>query len=175
MREEGNLKLSMLMDDELDREASLKLFEQIEQDHELQARWHRYNIARSAFNPAIEVLPQVELVSRVSQVIANEPLIVAPQRKQRRRYNPLMFPFAASLAASLALVAIIVFQPQWISESLPVNQSLSVNQQPVVIPPTVSQQVSYDRFDAYLKNHHESAFSAGAHGILTSATASTVF
>ena len=166
MEQNRVIKVSMLLDDELNEEEALSLLEQIESDDGLKEKWFRYNTASLAIKSDSIVALEGDLVDKVRQVIAREPAVfsapTAP-RKPSRIYNV----FAGALAASIVIMAVIV-----------VNQSADTGGDAATIVADKGAESSLHqaqlaetksseaRFHGYLLNHNESAYSMGTLGML---------
>jgi sigma-E factor negative regulatory protein RseA len=166
MEQNRVIKVSMLLDDELNEEEALSLLEQIESDDGLKEKWFRYNTASLAIKSDSIVVLEADLVDKVRQAIAREPAVFstpASTGKPSRIYNV----FAGALAASVVIVAVIVVkQPADTGGDAATMvadkgvESLLHQAQPA------EAKSSEARFHGYLLNHNESAYSMGTLGML---------
>lgn len=163
---ENNLKekLSLLLDDELDSQESLRLFERIGGDPALRAQWNRYSRISAAMRSGQVLMPDGGFVDRISAALADEPTILAPtalppKRQARERL------VTAALAASLALVAVLVTKS--FNEYSPVTSS-SLLATVGLTGPAVTQAAVAPEFQDYLVAHYETTYLAGAQGMLPS-------
>jgi sigma-E factor negative regulatory protein RseA len=107
-------KMSAFMDGELDGDA---IIDAIKKDEELQAKWQRYHVVRSAMRKEASVAPQLDITARVAAALDNEPAIVAPKRSRWRTLPGVsnVIPFAKqggqfAMAASVAVAVILGVQ-----------------------------------------------------------------
>ena len=107
-------KLSAFMDGELDGNA---IIDAIKQDEELQAKWQRYHVIRSAMRKEASVAPELDITARVAAALEDEPAIVAPKASRWRSIPMLsnVVPFAKqsgqfAVAASVAVAVILGVQ-----------------------------------------------------------------
>lgn len=162
---EGNVKetLCLLLDGELDPEASRELLDRIESDPELGKQWWRYCVIRESMKSGRIIMPDANFVARVGSALADEPTIVAPRPRFRRIPERLV---TGALAAGLLLMAVLV--------------GLSLNQPHPLItkgsdllaaaalrPPSARSPIDPE-FREYLVTHYETAYLAGAQGMLPS-------
>ncbi len=168
MEQNRVIKVSMLLDDELNEEEALSLLEQIESDDGLKEKWFRYNTASLAMKSDSTVALEADLVDKVRRAIAREPAVFsAPtaHRKSSRIYSI----FAGALAASVVIAAVIVVNKQSADMSGNAGAMMVANKD-VELPLHQAQPAearsSEARFNGYLLNHNESAYSMGTLGML---------
>jgi sigma-E factor negative regulatory protein RseA len=157
-------KLSLLLDDELGQGESLQLFAGIEADPGLQKQLRRYQMISAGLRAQGALVPDEGFVGRVSAALAEEPTVLAPKaiaaRPNKRRETMVTF----ALAASLAMVAVLVgkslndYSPMQGSKALAQANLAGGNAQASIDP----------EFRDYLVAHHETASLAGAQGMLPS-------
>lgn len=156
-------KLSLLLDDELGQGESLQLLAGIEADPGLQKQLRRYQMIGTALRAQGSLVPDEGFVDRISAALAEEPTVLAPNAiaaRPRRRETVVTF----ALAASLAMVAVLVgkslndYSPAQGSNSLAQANLAGGNAQAAIDP----------EFRDYLAAHHETAYLAGAQGMLPS-------
>jgi sigma-E factor negative regulatory protein RseA len=153
-------KLSLLLDGELDKEESLKLLDLIETDAEAGKRWRRYCLIREALRSTGGLLPDGRFVERVGVALADEPTILAPPKHKIRIREKAV---TAALAASLAMVAVLVGKS--LTDYVPPGSSNLLAQ--VQLGPNSTELVPVDPdFQDYLVLHNETAYLAGAQGML---------
>lgn len=103
MTDHNKAQISALMDGELDAMEAEKLL----QDRTLKSTWHRYHIISDVLQNRTPT-PNLELSLRISELIKNEPAILAPTRKAMPAY---LRPVAGiAVAASVATLAIMGIQ-----------------------------------------------------------------
>jgi len=164
MQEDLEIKMSMLVDDELDSEETLQVLAEISTNPELRAKWNRYKSMSYTLRHDSVVLPKPNFFDSVSQVLNNEPTIIGPSiaRKKPRQNYPVI---VAVLAASIVAVAIFIGSnfPMGLNKPLGTMVVSTANERPVAIQkvrlaksPTVPS-----RLNDYLITHDESTYSAG--------------
>jgi sigma-E factor negative regulatory protein RseA len=163
---ESNLKekLSLLLDDELDSQESLRLYQRISADPVVRAQWNRYSRISAAMRSGQVLMPDDGFADRISAALADEPTILAPAalpRKQPVRERVV----TAALAASLALVAVLVAKS--FNEYSPVTGP-NLLATAGSIGPAATQASMAPEFQDYLVAHYETAYLAGAQGMLPS-------
>lgn len=153
-------KLSLLLDGELSESDSLALMASIESDATLRRQWHRYRLVSEVMRSG-KVLPVDDrFVDQVRATIANEPAILAP-RPEKHRYREKAV--TAALAASLAVVAVLVGKS--VKDYSPVPGPEVLAQTELVDPDEVRSALD-PQFQDYLVTHYETAYLAGAPGLL---------
>lgn len=169
MQEDLEIKMSMLVDDELDSEEALQVLSEISANPELRAKWNRYKSMSYALRNDSVVLPNPNFFDSVSQVLDNEPTLIGPSiiRKNQRQNYPAI---AAALAATIVAVAIFTWSNLPIGLNNPLETTVASNEKerPVAIQkvrhaknPTVPS-----RLNDYLITHDESIYAAGAQSML---------
>jgi sigma-E factor negative regulatory protein RseA len=156
-------KLCLLLDNELGRDESLKLLSRVETDPELRAQWRRYNLIGMALREKDALLPDSGFVDRVSAALADEPTILAPRPVAKRGRRETAVTFA--LAASLAAVAVLVGKS--LSDYSPTSDPGLLAQSDLAANPTAPPNIDPE-FRDYLVAHYETAYLAGAQGMLPS-------
>ena len=160
---DGDLKekLCLMLDDELSPGESLKLLDHIERNSDARKQWRRYCLISEAMKTGRVVVPDAGFVDRVSSVLRNELVILAPRAARRRIPEKMV---TGALAASLALLA--VFVGHSVSEYTPSRGGDRFALAKVTAP---SARSSVDaEFRDFLVTHHETAYLAGAQGMLPS-------
>lgn len=133
-------QISALMDDELDAEASVHLFEAMKNDGEYYQCWSTYHLIGDSLRGAPQFSPDFH--ERLMQRIAAEPAVLAPKRKITVKRSHWMS-VAASVAAIL-FVGWMVLQQQSQTPTQDLNSA------------TVAQNnVSPESMSSYLLAHQE--------------------
>jgi sigma-E factor negative regulatory protein RseA len=153
--------LSALLDEELEYKDSLPLWTRIGQDRALGEKMHRYGIARECMHFERPLLIDMGFADRISQAIAEEPTILAP-RAVRRKYRERLATLA--LAASIAVLA--VFVGRSLNEYSPMRANAMLAR--VDLGASTVQASMEPELRDYLTLHNESAYMAGAQGLLPS-------
>jgi len=157
--DEFNQKLSEFLDDDLSAEESLRLLDRIESSPELQARWRRYHAISAAMKGRKGILADEQFMMKVSTAIKREPTVLVPRPEARKARERLV---TLALAASLAFMAILVGKS--LHENSPVlGVELSARNESAGSTAVAS---SDSKFPDYLVMHNETAYLAGAQGIL---------
>lgn len=168
MNDKLNERLSALMDGEdADTEGMISL---MQQDQELRQRWMRYHMIRDALHNQLPQQLALNLAEQVSDALADEPAILAPQ--SRRRISQVWMKPAAgfALAATIATVAILSIQPTIeqpagvdLATAAPVTgvQQVSAAPQDLRLPSAVERKLS-----GYLVNHNEYSVSSNMQGVM---------
>ncbi|GEA11876.1 RseA family anti-sigma factor [Alteromonas sp. KUL49] len=107
-------KLSAFMDGEIDGN---EIIDAIKTDDEMQAKWQRYHVIRSAMRKEASVAPQLDITASVAAALESEPAILAP-KTARWKSIPILsnvVPFAKqsgqfAVAASVALAMVLGVQ-----------------------------------------------------------------
>jgi negative regulator of sigma E activity len=173
-------QISALVDDELNDAELAQVLDNLIADAELQARWRRYRLASDTLRGSAATQRADDLHLRVQQALADEPTVLAPQRKPTLAHWGRRAAGAA-IAASVAMVAIVAVQ----QDSSTPGPTLAVTSSPklaaTTAPPTLAQlastgrkverdaalqQAQQERLHAYLINHNEYSSAAGLQGAL---------
>ncbi|MEY4194020.1 MAG: hypothetical protein RLZZ226_388 [Pseudomonadota bacterium] len=154
--------LSALLDGTLGYPQARKLWKQMETDTELKAQWDRYNRISCLLGSNPGVLPDPGFAARVSAAIAHEPTVLAPHAIRRRVTERVL---STALAASLAMVAVVVGKSMLNPGTS--GNPLQVAQARYAPLPTSTPVAEVDAdFQNYLVMHNETAYLAGAQGLL---------
>ena len=173
MEQNKGIKVSMLLDDELNEKEALSLLEQIESDDGLKEKWFRYNTASLAIKSDAFVALQADmvgeagLVGKVRQAIAREPTVFSAPASTGKP-SGIHHVFAGALAASLVIMAVIVVNKQSADtdgDAATMVADKGVESSLHRLQPQEAKS-SEARFDGYLLNHNESAYSMGTLGML---------
>ena len=154
-------ELCLLLDEELGQRESLKLLSGIEADPELREQWRRYNLIGIAMRSRGALLPDRGFVDRVSAALVDEPTVLAPSTANRSRREKAV---TIALAASLAAVAIMVGKS--LNDYSPTRGPGLLAQVGLTDP--AMQSPMDPEFRDYLVAHYETAYLAGAQGMLPS-------
>jgi sigma-E factor negative regulatory protein RseA len=183
MSKESLEHLSSLMDGELSRETGLFLTRRLSSDEAMCETWERYHLIRDCIRQPGSKQVVTGLSVKISRSLdAEETPSVSPWRTQRW-LKPVS---GLAIAASVALMAIIVTAPQSIVPGEGDTSLTTSANQPFVSPNSlsrtpVSQAVSYsptqqtkptqqiksNRLNAYLLRHNQMARTAGRQGFVS--------
>lgn len=187
MTDHNKAQVSALMDGELDEVAIKKVLE----DRTTRQYWHRYHIISDIIQNRIPVNHDPQLSLRISELIRNEPAILAPTPRRLPDYlKPVAGIAVAASVATLAILGIQQYQGQGsIPEQLPVVASTGAPVLPVIPVPRINIQEAVVRAEnvrpvqqtiqgpvfqrnpnnvqmsRYILNHNEYQSNAGVHGV----------
>ena len=172
---------SSLMDGELSRDAGLFLTRRLSSDEEMCDTWERYHLIRDCIRQPGSKQAVLGLSSKLNASLEAEELPKGSPWINNRWLKPVS---GLAIAASVALMAIVVTAPQ--PGELPGTDSsqTTVVNQPFVSPNTLAltpalapatQTVSYapaeqaktNRLNAYLLRHNQMARTAGRQGFVS--------
>lgn len=178
MSKESLEHLSSLMDGEMSRDSSAFLTRRLAADETLCATWERYHLIRDCIRQPGSKHVVTGLSIRLNASLDAEALPAVSAWRSHRWLKPAS---GLAIAASVALVAIVVTAPQ--SGILPGGSgeaALVPTSQPFVSPNNlplgpVSQPVSFSvsrqsqnrRLNAYLLRHNQMARTAGRQGFVS--------
>jgi sigma-E factor negative regulatory protein RseA len=170
MSESNREHLSCLMDGELDRSAQKFLLRRLAEDSDMTATWRRFHTARACMHG--EHLATVDLVSRVSTAIAEEP-VAGSDGRMASWFKPVA---GGAIAASVALVAIVginsamlerqseqVEQPGFVSQSTSFDQPFAQSTVRSTVPVSYSETSAAERqrISGHVLRHHQASGGAG--------------
>ena len=169
-------QLSILMDDELDRDEMERSLNDLSGDRELRALWDRYHLIGDALRG--EPLSQeiMTVAERVRERLSDEPMVLVPRTRRipRRWLTPLA---GSALAASVALVALVA-GPGWfeIGDLAPVQLAKKPSPAPTLYRDRAGTYWSLQRpeveskLNGFLVNHQEYAPASGMKGMMPHVT-----
>ena len=169
MTNKNDEQLSTLVDDELANQDAV--LERVAADPELRARWSRYHLMRDVITGHIPEQPLGDIASRVSQALDDEPAILAPVHKRKRKIPFIMKQVGGlAIAATVSAVAVITVQ-QTQEETSTTPTEIAVANPPAAQVRYVSDTTGLDtavqsKLDGYLVNHNEYSVSANMQGVL---------
>ena len=178
MSKESLEHLSSLMDGELSRETGLFLTRRLSADDEMCETWERYHLIRDCIRQPGSKMVVSGLSVKFNASLDAEDVPTVTVRSYSRWIKPIS---GIAIAASVALMAIVVTAPQPGEVEGPGENALSTAAvQPFVSPnvlplTTVSQAVSFtpaqqnqsNRLNAYLLRHNQMARTAGRQGFVS--------
>ena len=154
-------QLSALLDEEPGCNDLLTLSSRLESASELSAKLHRYAVAREFMHAPRPLIPDAGFVDRIHTALIDEPVVLAPQvvrHKVREKAATL------ALAASIAMLALLVGRS--LKQYSPTETSAMLAEVELNAP-SVKASMEPELRD-YLNLHNESAYVAGAQGMLPS-------
>lgn len=126
-------KISALMDGELDDRQADQALTGLRERGELRQVWDTFHLIGDALRG--ERLLFTDVAGGLSRRLADEPTVVAPQRRAARRLTTYALSLAASLAA-VAFVGWVALAPQ--PASSPGSQEIAAARAPVVVSTPVA-------------------------------------
>lgn len=164
MREDLELKISMLMDGELEASEEIRVLTEIRSNPELLDKWNRYHAVRCARAGQGTVLVERGFLEKVSEAVADEPVVFSPAAARRDTPRRTLT-YAAALAASVAIVGFFSWSslPTGLEQppSVPALASTEAPAAPVAVDLSRSRQ-----FNDYVITHNESAYRSGGQPML---------
>ncbi|MGR9105720.1 MAG: sigma-E factor negative regulatory protein [Gammaproteobacteria bacterium] len=177
MQEGLDLKLSMLLDGELESQDALEILSRMRDEPALRVKWLRYNVVSCACKGNSMLLSDPGFFDRVSKLLDQEAgnvKSIAPAAKKTLR----MLSITTALAASVAVVGVIAWSRIPSSLTIPnygvkqitlatskPNETLSRPALPVVSQPD-ENQIRPRRFNDYLITHNESTYTTGTQPVI---------
>lgn len=164
---ELRMRISLLMDSDLDGRDNPRLIGRLEEDAELQATWARYSLIGDVMRSPGAPLADKDFAAKISAMIADEPTVLAPKAlKSQLTARPSIVSLA--LAASLMVVAILVGKS--VNDHADVFQIASQGKtSPAQVAVKGAEPVENQadsQFNDYLVMHSETAYMAGSAGML---------
>jgi sigma-E factor negative regulatory protein RseA len=158
MHEESNQQLSQFIDNELDGENTLELLQRLKEIPELEERIRRYQVASHVIKNEAPILADKDFVHQVTQAIQNEVTFMLPKQRQ-----PIISMISAlAIAASVAVVAVVIYQQPDISDADQDTMFIAGNQQKTLQSQPVENRLQPmdSRFNDYLYAHRGSLYIA---------------
>lgn len=152
-RPERSSVLSALFDGEAEDVESASIVKAVMQEPELREGWRLYAMIGDQLRGDVAAAP--DMTSRVMDRLRDEPVVLAPRRREAHRQHPFL-----ALAASLAGVAVV----GWLaladsSGALPVGEVAAVAPAPTFAQPAAVQVLVQGDMSEYLLAHHTQAAS----------------
>jgi sigma-E factor negative regulatory protein RseA len=180
MNEQNKELLSALIDGEVDLDN--KMLDTMTHDQEMKDKWSRYHLIGDCLRGQLPEKISGYATSCVTDVLTNEPTVLAPQKSKQFNLKPLA---GFAIAASVAMVA--VFSVQRGNDVDPVSTSSSIASTSVneiiaqpktysfpevqMLPASVSdtdtpEAIANKRLNNYLMNHNEYRSNGSVNGML---------
>lgn len=178
MSKESLEHLSSLMDGELSREAGLFLTRRLFNDEAMCEKWERYHLIRDCIRQPGSKQVVTGLSIKLNETLKAEDAPGVSAWRTQRWLKPVS---GLAIAASVAMMAIMVTAPQQVqgpgdagtAAGAPANKPFVSPNTIAVTPPSQavsyspSQQVNYNRLNAYLLRHNQMARTAGRQGFVS--------
>jgi sigma-E factor negative regulatory protein RseA len=181
MTDKLNEQLSALMDDECATPELGLALRRLSGDAELKACWQRYHLMGDTLRNNLPQIIETEFCDRVHHLIAAEPPLNQPTRRDRRHFRPLAgWAVAASISVAVGAGVVTMWSP---ADSSSASAQLADESHRSTIPiiesepaPEVRQVVTVDEFPVtptsdsrlsnYLIDHNEYASFNSIRGIV---------
>lgn len=155
-------KISALMDGELDERQAREQLSRLAHDEELRRCWHAFHLIGDALRGEHMVSRKFE--RKVSALLGQEPMVLAPKRNTVRR----IVAYALSAAAALSAVALV----GWVAFfNNPISPPPEIAKAPAVSPPAsapatqLANVPSEGKMSEYLIAHQEFSPSTAIQGL----------
>ena len=166
---ELRLRVSMLMDADLEGRDNPRLLDRLEGDAELRATWARYHAIGDVLRSAGAPLAGPDFAAKVAAAVAEEPTVLAPKSLDRAL---TVRPSIVSLGLAASLVAVAVLVGKSMNDHAEVFQAASLGQPAAALErvaaaaPGAADSQADSQFNDYLVMHSETAYMAGSAGML---------
>lgn len=167
-------KLSALMDGELSPDEMARQISALKNDSALNQTWAAYHVLGDALRKSPQL--SLDFTAKLAQQLAEEPTVLAPQRKSKLRTPRYAMPLAASVAA-VSLVGVLAWQMVRVNQAdAPIALAAApvAAKQQVTLAPSVQvvatkrpETVQFSRVvsNSYLLAHQEFSPSYAMEGI----------
>jgi sigma-E factor negative regulatory protein RseA len=143
MQAQKHEKLSLLVDDQLDKAQALSLLKSVQRDPELQAKLQRYALISQALKAEKANVASMDFAERIKQELKSEPVYFLPQKKPADNVKKVSLAVAAS-----AVLAVV-----WLSAAQLKNQTQSPTGVNAVAQNTIQAEQMNAHFKEYLQAH----------------------
>ncbi|PPD35903.1 MAG: hypothetical protein CTY19_02330 [Methylomonas sp.] len=143
MQAKKHEKLSLLVDDQLDKAQALSLLKSVQREPELQAKLQRYALISQALKAEKTLVANVDFAERIKLELKSEPVYFLPQKKPADNIKKVSLAVAAS--AVLAVVWLSAAQLKDQPESTAGINTLAQN--------TLQAEQMNAQFKEYLQAH----------------------
>ena len=132
-------KLSLLVDDQLDKAQALSLLKSVQRDPELQGKLQRYALISQALKAEKATVASADFAEKIKQQLKSEPVYFLPQKKPADNVKKVSLAVAAS-----AVLAVV-----WLSATQLKNQ----NQSPAGVNTVAQNTLQADQMNAHFKEY----------------------
>lgn len=136
-------QLSALMDGELTPDEMARQISALKNDSELRQTWAAYHVLGDALRKSPQL--SIDFSAKLARQLAEEPTVLAPQRKPQPSTPRYAMPLAASVAA-VSLVGVLTWQMVRVNQTdAPISLAaapVSITQQATVAKPKAAQVVA---------------------------------
>lgn len=163
MNTEINKKISQLLDNELHYTEQERVLKKIRQQPELNNKMSRYQVVSQVFRSDDFVIVKESFLDKINQELKQEPHYFLPQQAVKKRSMSVWQKTSTAVAASVAIVAVVVFQQTDIQDTgYQQNTVLLAQKQPVEVLSQAVNDSQYERFKAYLQAHSDDLYTHGS-------------
>lgn len=163
-------QLSILMDDELDRDEMERSLNDLSGDQDLRALWDRYHLIGDALRGEPLSRETMTVADQVRERLSDEPVVLVP--KMRRITRRWATPLAGSALAASVILLVLVAGPRWLGpgDSAPVQLANQSPPAPTLYRNRTGTHWSLRRpeveskLNGFLVNHQEYAPASGMKG-----------
>ena len=153
---ELRLRVSMLMDADLEGRDNPRLLDRLEGDAELRATWARYHAIGDVLRSAGAPLAGPDFAAKVAAAVAEEPTVLAPKSLDR----------ALTVRPSIVLVGKSMNDHAEVFQAASLGQPAAALERVAAAAPGAADSQADSQFNDYLVMHSETAYMAGSAGML---------
>jgi sigma-E factor negative regulatory protein RseA len=143
MQAKKHEKLSLLVDDQLDKAQALSLLKSVQREPELQAKLQRYALISQALKAEKTLVANVDFAERIKLELKSEPVYFLPQKKPADNIKKVSLAVAAS-----AVLAVV-----WLSAAQLKDQPESTAGVNTLAQNTLQAEQMNAQFKEYLQAH----------------------
>lgn len=156
-------KISQFLDDEIHFSDLDNLLKKIRQQPELKSKMTRYQVVSHALKSDGLLLTNGSFLDNINQELKKEPTHFQPAIVDKKRQLGFWQGASLAVAASIAIVSIVLIQPQNINGKsalgFPGSTALNVAQ---VLPEKEGKLSNHERLKAYLRAHSDDIYTHGS-------------
>jgi len=163
MNTEINKKISQMLDDDLHYTEQERVLMKIKQDPELNNTMSRYQAVSHVFKTDDFVMVKENFLDEINQELKQDPHYFLPRQAVNRGSISRWQKTSAAIAASVAIVAVMVSQKTDLQNTEFQQNVVTVAQkQPVEALPQAVSDSQHERFKAYLQAHSNDLYTHGS-------------
>jgi len=163
MNTEINEKISQMLDDELHYSEQESVLVKIRQQPELNNKMNRYQAISHVFKTDDFVLAKENFLDKINQELKQEPHYFLPQKAVKKRSISVWQKSSVAVAASVVVVAVMVFQQTDLQNiEFQQNAVIVAQKKPVEVIPQAVNDSQHERFKAYLQAHSNDLYTHGS-------------
>ena len=163
MNTEINNKISQMLDDELHYSEQENVLLKMRQHSELNNKMSRYQAVSHVFKTDGFILVKDDFLDNIKQELKQDPHYFLPQQTVKKRSISRWQKTSAAVAASFAIVAVMVSQQTDLQSTESQQNTVFVAQkQPVETLPHAVNDAQHERFKAYLQAHSNDLYTHGS-------------